>query len=187
MSQDIENPFKNPLSNKIWRRISQIASTNADNINSDFLSPKELVIPCTAITHLFTKNSYKPKLKEDTDLTNNEVSGHYLFLLMASVHVFLQERAIKTGDKPYLIRENFEEVKAAGKKAILKINDNDLPEAPKEVINKIYDEINKSKTDMTCTIKGHKLDKKYYSIMKEVLAQMGYYFAGEMVIEQNIN
>lgn len=187
MAEDIANPFKNPLSNKIWQRVRQIFYTKTNNINSDFLSPKELVVPCTNIALLFTLDSYKPKLKEDTDFTNNEVSGIYLLLLMASVQVYLQERAIKTGGKPYLIRENTEEIIAAGKTAILKINDNDLPEAPKEVITKIYDKINKSKTDMTCTIKGHKLDKKYYRVMKEVLAQMGYYFARGMVIEQNIN
>lgn len=187
MPQDIDNPFKNPLSNKIWQRISQIVNTSSNHINSDFLSPKELVVPCTKIAHLFTIDSYKPRLKEDTDLTNNEVSGNYLFLLMASVQVYLLERAIKTGDKPYLVRENFEEIKEASRKAILKINDDALPDAPKEVLTKIYDKINKGKTDMTCEIKGHKLDKKYYRVMKEVLVQMGYYFAREMVIEQNVN
>lgn len=187
MPQDIDNPFKNPLSNKIWQRLSKIFNMSSDNIYSDLLSPKELVLPCTNIALLFTLDSYKPKLKADTDFTDNAVSGIYLLLLMASVQVYLQERAIKTGDKPYLVRENIDETIAAGKKAILKINDNDLPEAPKEVINKIYDEINKNKTDMTCEIKGHKLDKKHYRVMKEVLVQMGYYFAREMVIEQNIN
>lgn len=108
-------------------------------------------------------------------------------LLMASVQVYLQERAIKTGDKPYLIRENFEEIKEAGKTAILKIKEDNLPAAPKEVLIKIFDNINKNKTDMTFEIKGHKLKKKYFWDMKEILAEMGYYFAREMLIEQNVN
>ncbi len=187
MSEDFDNPFKNPLSNKIWQRVSQIIYTQTGETNPDFLSPPELVNPCSKIALLYTLESYKPKLKSDTDFTENAVSGIYLFLLMASVQVYLQERAIKTGDKPYFVKENTEEVIEAGKKAILKIKEDCLPEAPKEVLIKIFDNINKQKSNLIFEIKGHKLKKKHFRDMKEILAEMGYYFAKEMIIEQNIN
>jgi hypothetical protein len=187
MSQDVDNPFENPLSNKIWQRVSQIIYTKTDNINSEFFSPVDLVKPCVNIALLYTLESYNPKLKSDTTFTDNAVSGIYLFLLMSSVQVYLQERAIKTGDNPYLVRQNTEEIIEAGKNAMLKIKEDNLPLAPKEVLIKIFDNTNKNKTNMTFDIKGHKLKKKYFRDMKEILAEMGYYFAREMVIEQNIN
>lgn len=187
MSEDIDNPFKNPLSNKIWQKVSQIIYTKTDEVSPDFFSLKGLVDPCANIALLYTLETYHPKLKSDTNFTNNAVSGIYFFLLMASVHVYLQERALKIGDKPYLVRENTEEIVEAGKRAILKIKEDNLPAAPKEVLIKIFDNINNQKSNLIFEIKGHRLKKKYFRDMKEILAEMGYYFAKEMIIEQNIN
>lgn len=187
MPEDIANPFKNPLSNKIWQRVSQIVNANSEDFGSGLTSPFELASACSDLALFFTVDSYQPKLKKDADFLNIKAFTVYLCLFMLSAQVYLQERAIKTGDRPYLIRQNKEEIVEAAKNAMLKIKEGDLPEVPGEVIDKIFDIFNKKIADTNYEIKGHKLKKKYFKDMKIILSNVGYYFAREMIIEQNVN
>ena len=154
MLEDIANPFKNPLSNKIWQRISQIVYSSSNKVNSDFTSPKELIYPCGDIALMYTKDSYEPPLKDDADIVNNAAFGVYFFLVVTAAQVYLQERAIKVGEKPFLIRQNAAEIVEAGKRAFLKIKEGNLPEAPDDVISKIFDNVNNSEPSRNYDVVG---------------------------------
>lgn len=184
MPQDINNPFKNALSNRIYQRINNLLYSKTDDSDvSRFSAPEQLVFPCASIAVAFTRGVYKPTLPESEDFVNLLAFGLLHFLLLYSAQVYIQERSIATNGKPYILKTAGEKTPEAAKKAILIMKKATPPKAAYDVIYKNYKLMEQTHFKKDFSLNGYKFVKKDFLAFADVCAILGYFFAKEVLTD----
>jgi hypothetical protein len=178
--------LQDPIAYRIWCNIIlSLDEYTDDSPLARFYMPERLTVHCQPIAAAYTSILYTPPL----DLENEEFlqsHAYYIFLLASffGVHIYLEERAFRTGRAPFAIGTDPEQIDLAKKSALTKLT---TPSRVDPVVEQVMDKfllmIGPATSEEKLTIPNKKISSRKYTNFIPAALFWGYYFASQMVID----
>jgi len=179
-----DNFLKHPNALKIWNEIIYSYNTFPnDSSISRFFLPEELIIEARSVAAAFTILLYNPQ-PDIKKIYNTKL--YYMFLLssVCGIQIFLKQRALETGFKPYKANLNKGKIENAKANALFLLTlGTSIPKAPHQVMKKFIFQLLSSKNTLQFRVKGSRFDKTRYQTLLNASILWGYFFAKNMLKE----